>query len=143
MEAVNLHSMPRRWRLSDRVIVAVTLVVGANAVAAGGLMILVPDGSQLGLPPWTRGPFPSFLVPGLLLYLVVGGTLAAAGIATAWDRREAPLLTAGAGAILCGWIAVQVTMIGLTTVLQLACFACGVLLLALAAPRAVRFVSGT
>jgi hypothetical protein len=103
--------------------------------------VLEPDGRLVSLPPWARGPFESFVVPGLLLFFVVGGSLAVAGIATIRRRPHGPLSAVVAGAVLCGWISVQVTLIGLTSFPQIFCFAAGLLLIALYAKRAVRWVA--
>jgi len=58
-------------------------------------------------------PFGSYLVPGIVLFVVVGDTqaLAAWGEIRLWPR--AGWLSVVAGVVLAGWIAVQVAMIGL------------------------------
>ena len=129
------------FRRYEYVALFLELVLVANAFAAGASMLLEPDGHGVSLPPWARGPFESFTVPGLLLFFVVGGSLAVAGIATLSRRPIAPLLTVIAGAVLCGWISVQVTLIGVTSFLQMFCFATGVLLMILYSKRAVRWVA--
>lgn len=129
------------FRPLDVLALGLELLLGASAVSAGALMVLAPDGSSVSLPPSSSGPFGSFLVPGLLLFVVVGGALAAAGVTTLSRRPVAPLLTVLAGAVLCGWISVQVTMIGLTSFLQMFVFFAGLLLIGAYARRAVRFVA--
>jgi len=88
---------------------AVTLFAGMNAVGGGaGLLV-----NGLGMPKAQLAdtPFDGFLVPGVLLGVVVGGSMLVAAIAT-WRRsRRAGAMTIGAGAIMLGWIAVEATMI--------------------------------
>jgi MYXO-CTERM domain-containing protein len=54
---------------------------------------------------WLAGtPFADYLVPGLILTVVVGGSATAAAIATARSARLGAVLSAVAGAVLAGWI---------------------------------------
>jgi len=82
---------------------------GLSALASGIMMILNPDGASLGLSTDVlyATPFHSFLVPGLLLALVVGGMqlLAFYQAMTGHDRTYSYTLLAGA--TLTGWIALQ------------------------------------
>jgi hypothetical protein len=97
---------------------AVTLFAGMNAVGGGAGLIV----NGLGMPTSELHdtPFDSFLVPGLLLALVVGGGMLAAAVAT-WRRtRRAAEVTIGAGAIMLGWIAVETVMIDDGRPLQIA-----------------------
>jgi|GEM_PF-1961189 len=101
-------------------------VLSLNALAAGGMLIAVPDGSLVGLPQaWLEdAPFTSYLFPGCLLFLFMGvlPALAFTGIAFKrnwqWAQRINLLparsssntlaLYSGVGAII--WIAVQQMM---------------------------------
>lgn len=79
---------PRRDR-ARRVLVGVELSTGGSALLCGGLLVLRPDGSLLGLP--TRvlvdGPFADWRLPGLLLGGFVGVGYLAAGM---WQLRRYP-----------------------------------------------------
>jgi hypothetical protein len=79
------------------VFVALTAVIGGIAVAAGADKFPAD---------WLIGtPFSSYLVPGLILAVVVGGSATAAAI-TALRRLDVGTLTSMlAGAILLGWLA--------------------------------------
>ncbi len=50
------------------------LFLGISATAGGGLLLLKPDGSLLGMDPgWLdNSPFHTYLAPGLILLIVVG-----------------------------------------------------------------------
>jgi len=50
------------------------LFLGIGAVAGGGMLILSPSGHLLGLPLSALGsaPFTNFLIPGIILFLVLG-----------------------------------------------------------------------
>ena len=54
---------------------------------------------------WLEGsPFADYFVPSLVLFVVVGGSLLLAALATFAQWRAASVLAIGAGAILFGWI---------------------------------------
>jgi hypothetical protein len=116
---------------------ALLALVGSNAIIAGLLLVLGPDGHFLRLPPEDlRGsPFPDFLVPGLAL-AGLGGLHVWAFYAEVARSPRAWFWAGLAGAGLCVWIAVQVLVIQ-PSPLQPALFAVGAAegLLALAQRR--------
>ena len=86
------------------------IVIGASAVA-GGVNALA---GAKGIPrEWLRHtPFKSYFIPGLVLLVVVGGSmLVAAGLLLA-DASTARLLSLEAGIVLLGWMAAQLATIG-------------------------------
>jgi hypothetical protein len=49
------------------------LFISVGALYGGGALVLKPDGSLLGMQPWLNEmPFPSFLIPGIVLFLLNG-----------------------------------------------------------------------
>lgn len=49
------------------------LFVSVGALYGGGALVLKPDGSILGMEPWlSKMPFPNFLLPGIILFLLNG-----------------------------------------------------------------------
>jgi hypothetical protein len=102
--------------------------VALSAFAAGAMFVVEPSGRLMGMTEATlaRSPFGSYLVPGIVLFTVtvVGGTQA---LAWAELRRwpRAGWLSVVAGAVLAGWIAVQVAMIGLGHPMQPSLFVAG------------------
>ena len=85
------------------------LVVGAAAVYGG--VAVMRDG--MGMPSrWLAGtPFTSWLLPGLALLLIVGGSQLTAALALLRDWRGARPVAIGSGAVLMGWIAVQLLVL--------------------------------
>jgi len=96
-------------RIARRALLGVEIFAGLNAVG-GGIGLTV---NGLGIPKAQLGgtPFDSFLLPGVLLAGVVGGSLLGAAVAL-WRRHPlGGLASVGAGAIMLGWIAVESLMI--------------------------------
>jgi hypothetical protein len=91
-------------------------VVALNAVG-GGIYGLT---GAAGVPvEWLEHtPFPSYLIPSLILLLVVGGTQVAASLSVAARTPRARRVSLAAGAILLGWIGTQVALIGYVSWLQ-------------------------
>ncbi len=50
------------------------IFLGTGAIAGGGMLLIKPDGSLMGMDPeWLdRSPFHSYLVPGIILFTLVG-----------------------------------------------------------------------
>jgi hypothetical protein len=94
-----------------------TLFVGIGAVAGGLGLILEAD---LGIDPALLDgtPFDSYVVPGYILLIVVGGSNLLAGTLLLIRHEQAFSFAFLAGAILTVWIAVQVVMIGMISILQ-------------------------
>jgi hypothetical protein len=101
--------------------------VAVSAFAAGAMFVLEPSGRLMGMTEATlaRSPFRSYLVPGIVLFTVVGGTQALAAWAEIRRWPRAGWLSVTAGAVLAGWIAVQVAMIGLGHPMQPSLFVVG------------------
>ncbi|GAA4142528.1 hypothetical protein [Leifsonia shinshuensis] len=118
----------QRWiRVALSVLCA---AVGVTAIAGGAALVVgattsstlggaVPDRAFLG-----GSPFPSYLVPGLLLALVVGGTQLAAAFLVWRASHTGTVAAAVAGFGLLIWIFVQMVFIPFSA-LQAAYFAAG------------------
>jgi len=120
---------PLRWLLFA---VALFLAVGAIPVGIG--LIVRPDGSMVGLPLGLLAgtPFKNFRIPGLLLATVVGGSTLASALLVALGARHASQVALLGGAVVVGWIAVQVALIGFVSALQPVVGALGLGMIALA-----------
>ncbi len=82
---------------------------------------------------WLAGsPFTNYFIPGLISFIVVGGSFLAAAIAVVARLRHARLTTLAASVILLIWIATQVAIIGHKSWLQPTMAAYGVVVLVLA-----------
>jgi len=89
--------------------------IGVGAVAGGLALVLGPSGESLGTPIelLEKTPFATFLVPGIVLFIVNGlGSLAGA-VASVARQRYAGEIAVALGAFLVAWIAVQVYWMGL------------------------------
>ena len=108
-----------------------------SAFAAGAMFMVEPSGRLMGMTEATlaRSPFRSYLVPGIVLFVVVGGTLALAAWAEIQRWPRAGWLSVVAGVVLAGWIVVQVAMIGLGHPMQPSLFVVGVVIAGLGRRR--------
>lgn len=95
-------------------LLAVLVFQGLSGLAGGFGLISDPSGGAVGLPAsWLEGsPFGNYLVPGLILFAVLGvlPLVAAWGV---WTRRWWSWIAAlFVGAALVTWIAVQILVVG-------------------------------
>jgi hypothetical protein len=117
----------KRW---VRIVLAVlTSLVGVTAVAGGVALIIGAVTSSPGgaVPPQAflgGSPFTSYVAPGLLLAVVVGGTHLVAALLIGRDSPVGPFAVAVAGFGLLIWIFVQMMFIPFSP-LQAAYFAAG------------------
>jgi len=110
-------------RLARIAIIALQFLVMINAFGGGYY-------AMSGAPAWDQAwldgsPFHSFFVPGLVLFVVIGGGMGAAAISWLLKSRIAPWLSLGMGVTLIGWIVIQVSIIGYVSPLQPIFFTAG------------------
>lgn len=103
--------MTRVIRSSAFVGLIVLALFNALSSFVGGVGVVVTNGlgmpmSQLG------GAFDSFLIPGIVLFVVVGGTQLIAGVLLLRRRESGLLWSAIAGFGMVIWIFVEVMIIG-------------------------------
>ena len=106
---------------------------GISAVFGGGSLVLRPDGSLMEMPvEWMEGtPFSNYFIPGLILFLVIGGGSIASAIAAIRKITNYPLLIMLTGVALVIWIIVQIAMIRMLHWLQALYGGIGLLLIIL------------
>lgn len=81
---------------------------------------------------WLEGsPFKSYFIPGLFLFLVIGGICTAASVAVLMNTSKAYILSIIAAFLLIAWIAIQVSVIGYVSWMQPAIFISAVVILVL------------
>lgn len=103
----SISSVPRRGLL-----LAVAGFSALSAIGGGAEMLVWPHGSPyLPLTLLAPTPFRSFLVPGLLLGGIVGGTSALCGVAVALRSRFARDATLLAGGALTVWIVAEMALL--------------------------------
>lgn len=92
------------------------LFLGIGAIAGGLALMLGPRGEiiPLHVSSLAGSPFDTYLIPGLVLFVVLGiGPFLAAGLA--WRRHPlAPLTALATGIALLIWLAVEIAVIGYT-----------------------------
>ena len=92
---------------------ALQAFIGLGALGGGFMLVRDPSGIALGLPMslLEGSPFSDFLIPGIFLLAVNGvGSMIGAGLSFT-RRRYAQELAIVLGAILVGWIVIQVIII--------------------------------
>jgi len=97
-----------------KALLAVLIFEGLSGVLGGVGLVGAPDGSALGMPLSLigGGPFPDYLVPGLILLLVIGvfPLVTAAGV---WrERRWAWWSSLAVGVAVIGWIVGEILILG-------------------------------
>ncbi|QGU08764.1 hypothetical protein COCCU_14370 (plasmid) [Corynebacterium occultum] len=101
--------------LSDKkvsTLLVVLLMFGAVSAFCGAVLGIVFNGAGVPLEHLAGTPFSSFVVPGLILGVVVGGTQLAAGVALLTRSPRAPLMVAVAGFGMMIWIYTELALIG-------------------------------
>ena len=93
--------------------ICLLLFTGINAVTAGFLLITDPSGKSMGMSVsyLKFSPFSSFLIPGIILFVVNGLMNFYAAIACIKYARHFPYVTMLQGVLLSGWICIQVMMV--------------------------------
>jgi hypothetical protein len=115
-----------------RLIAIILLILTGLCACVGGTMLLTdPSGRSLGLgdPSQMTIPFPDYRLPGVVLLVLVGAlSLVAAGLSIA-KAKAYPTIILLQGAILTGWIMVQVYLLPDTHLLQLVFAVFGIMLM--------------
>ncbi|WP_146340677.1 hypothetical protein [Nesterenkonia sp. NBAIMH1] len=117
-------------RLAWRITVGVTLFNAVTAVA-GGVAIVLTGGLGMPASMLSNSSFDSFLWPGIILVVIVGGTQLVAAVLTIARQSSAPLWVAVAGCSMVIWIFVETVLIEGFSWLQGLYFATGLLQLIL------------
>lgn len=104
-----------------------------NALIAGALFIADPSGKLMGMTAdyLKDAPFSSFLIPGIVLFVVNGVLNVAAGIMTIRNHAATARFVILQGILLCGWIVVQILMVRDINALHIIMFTIGSLLVLL------------
>src|ERR1700730_17478125 len=113
VRSARMQSTARPLRGMARLVVVLEIFLGLGALFGGGALMLAPDGHLLGMPTslLAGSPFSSFLIPGTILFTVIGiAPLLAAAMAV---RRHAlaPLAAVAVGLSLMGWVSVDMLVL--------------------------------
>ena len=99
---LRVFSGNRLFRIAGATVFVADVFVALTAVFGG---ITVAAGVDKFPPAWLTGTvFSSYLIPGLILGVVVGGSATVATFAMLRNRDAGTLLSALAGGILLGWL---------------------------------------
>jgi len=103
--------------------------IGIGAVPCGLLLIIDPSGNKMGLPPelLSDSPFENYLIPGLLLFSVIGVGNVFSSILSLRRNKYSGYTGMLFGLALIVWIIVQIMLIGLVSWLQPFCLVLGIL----------------
>ena len=103
------HPLPGIARLA----VALEIFLGLGAVFGGGALLIAPDGHLLGMPAklLAGSPFASYLVPGIILFTLVGLAPLLAAAITVRRHAFAPLAAVAVGLTLIGWVSVEMVVL--------------------------------
>lgn len=140
--------------LAVRVLIILHVVLGVGAIGGGLTLVADPSGGRMGMPltMLDATPFASFLVPGLILFLVLGVAPVLTALAL-WFRPDvatfsameaqvklhvALLASVAVGVALVIWIVVQGAMIGMASPLQWGYLVFGFVIVAVSAMASVR-----
>ena len=107
--------------------------IGGSACLGGGLLIVDPSGLLLGLPTsmLQTTPFENYLIPGILLFVLLGGGSLLTLGALIRTIPISPILVTAEGVCITTWIIVQITMLETAVPQQLIIGFIGVILIAL------------
>lgn len=121
---------------SARLLAIILLLINGAAAMYGGWSLMTDaSGTALGLPSdWISViPFRNYFVPGVILFLVNGIFSILAAVAAMTQSRGYEKFIMIQGALLMGWILVQVLMLRTTEILHLATAGIGLTMLGLGA----------
>lgn len=129
------------FRAAVRYTVGALLAFGALNAFGGGYYGLT--GAKEIPKEWLEGsPFTDYFIPSLVLFFVVGGSFLVTAVAVFARWRSARLLTLATGAIVLGWIGIQVAIIGYVSWMQPATAIVAAVILALSSLLGDRRDSG-
>ncbi|MDZ4707056.1 MAG: hypothetical protein SH818_01530 [Saprospiraceae bacterium] len=105
-----------------------------TAILSGIVLFFYPDGHffQMSVNLLEHSFFDNFLIPGLVLALVVGGSNLVGALSLAFDYKWSDRTTFFAGLCICGWIVVQYLLIRTFDWLQVFYLSLGLVLILMA-----------
>jgi hypothetical protein len=112
------------------VTIVLLLLISVNALIGGYLLIKEPSGKeiQLSLSILRHSPFQTFLIPGIILFLVNGLFAFITALFTILKLKHYPILVVWQSTLLIGWIVVQLILIREFNILHLIIGSIGILL---------------
>ena len=96
---------------SERLILISVTAFAAVSALGGGIGIATTNGMGMPLVYLQMTPFATYVVPGLILSLVVGGSALGATVLVSRRHPWEYVVSFGAGAIMLGWILGEIVLI--------------------------------
>mgnify|MGYP001027530961 CR=1 FL=1 len=112
---------PIRLKLYSRLLLTgLQIFISLTAIIGGAKLVSNPSGHAVGVPlEWLSGsPFWDYSIPGWILLIMIGLGNGAASLLSALGHRQFGRAAIVQGALLAGYIAVEVWAIGLRVVVQ-------------------------
>jgi hypothetical protein len=100
-------------RILNGIAIFLLILTALNALAAGYSMIVEPTGKDLGMQAGEvlkYSPFSSFLIPGLVLFIMIGVGCLITSYFMIKKIKHHDLLLIAQGIVITGWIVIQVAM---------------------------------
>ncbi len=113
-----------------KVLVALLLFLGITSVI-GGVQLIRTNGMGMPISSLQNTPFPNFIIPGLILLFIVGGTSLTAAILQIKKHKYAIETSVTAGFGIQIWVVTELFMLTHKSFLQAIYFTLGVLILIL------------
>jgi hypothetical protein len=124
--------MPRS--VLTKILYALEIFLALGAFYGGWSLLTDPTGNSLKMPAamfLVGTPFDDYLIPGLVLFIVNGAFPVLVIVACLMDQPWAKWGHVAVGALLTGWMVVQMALIGATTTIQFVFLGLGIVILAL------------
>jgi hypothetical protein len=114
-----------RRSLAEKALIAADMFVALSA-GGGGISLMAGLEGERFPPALLKGtPFSSYLIPGLILAVAVGGSAAVAAVVLLSDRGAGVTASMLAGLILMGWIAGEMLLLRQPSWIEAFFFAAG------------------
>ena len=110
---VRIHFIVRPNAVLRSASITLLAFIGVSACLGGGLLIADPSGRYLALPTslLSASPFNDYLIPGIVLFVLLGGGSFLTLAAVIRNVPGAPFLMVADGVCITTWIIVQIGMI--------------------------------
>ena len=112
---------------------AITAILAVAAISYGVGLLSAPDGSSVHLTEEAlkRGPFDSYLIPGILLLVFVGGSSAVASALVLASHEWAWGVAAVCGSIVSTWVVIRLLIMGFSSYMEPLAFGAGIAIIVL------------
>jgi hypothetical protein len=118
----------KAYSILSKILAVFYFIFGAGSIS-GGIQLITTNGMGMSLSMLDNTPFNSFLVPGLILAIVIGGLSLLTSVLLFFQYRLAIECTAALGFGLIIWIYVEMYLTHMSFWLQTVIFSIGVIII--------------